>query len=40
MGAGIGLTIARAIIGAHGGSIWAESTFGRGSTFSFTIPRE
>ncbi len=40
MGAGIGLTIARAIVGAHGGSIWAESTYGKGSTFSFTIPYE
>jgi PAS domain S-box-containing protein len=40
MGAGIGLTIARAIVSAHGGSIWAESTYGKGCTFSFTIPRE
>jgi PAS domain S-box-containing protein len=40
MGAGIGLTIARAIVSAHGGSIWAESIYGKGSTFSFTIPSE
>ncbi|MDR1950315.1 MAG: HAMP domain-containing histidine kinase [Spirochaetaceae bacterium] len=37
-GAGIGLTIAAAIIRAHGGSIKAESTTGGGSTFRVTLP--
>ncbi|MGH7607650.1 MAG: ATP-binding protein, partial [Gemmatimonadales bacterium] len=31
-GAGLGLTIARGIVEAHGGRIWAESTVGRGTT--------
>ena len=38
-GSGIGLTIARALIEAHGGRIWAESAGdGQGSTFTFTLP--
>ncbi len=39
-GAGLGLYISRAIIEAHGGHIWVESTLHQGSTFSFSLPRE
>jgi signal transduction histidine kinase len=39
-GAGLGLAIARGIVKAHGGEMWAESTLGEGSTFSFTLPAE
>ena len=40
-GSGIGLTIARALVEAHGGRIWAESNGeGQGSTFTFTLPVE
>ena len=37
-GVGLGLTICRGIIEAHGGRIWAENRPGGGSVFRFAIP--
>ena len=37
-GAGLGLSIAREIVLAHGGNVGVESERGRGSEFFFTLP--
>lgn len=36
-GLGMGLSICRAIIGAHGGRLWVDNNKERGATFSFTL---
>jgi two-component system sensor histidine kinase KdpD len=39
-GVGLGLTICRGIVAAHGGRIWVEERSGGGASFRFTLPLE
>ncbi|MDP3921641.1 MAG: ATP-binding protein [Candidatus Omnitrophota bacterium] len=38
-GTGLGLTIAKNLIQMHGGKVWVESEVGKGSRFTFSIPK-
>lgn len=39
-GTGLGLAISREVIKSHGGTVWAESEEGKGSTFFISLPYE
>jgi PAS domain S-box-containing protein len=38
-GVGLGLFLVKAIVEAHGGRVWLESEWGKGSRFTFSLPR-